>query len=67
MRDSPIQYTVDFKHKQITSPSITNADKVMEAIREVVETIKGLGGQAASKEAHELQQLVDGARSMLDV
>ena len=58
--------TVDFKHKRITNPSITNADKVMEAIREVVQTIKGLGGQAASTEAHELQRLVDGARSMLE-
>ena len=57
---------VDFKHKRITHPSITNADKVMEAIREVVKTIKGLGGQAASTEAHELQRLEDGARSMLD-
>ena len=58
--------TVDFKHKRITNPSITNADKVMEAIRQVVKTIKGLGGQAASPEAHELQRLVDGARRQLE-
>ncbi len=58
--------TVDFKHKRITNPSITNADKVMVAIREVVKTIKGLGGQGASTEARDLQRLVDGARSMLD-
>ena len=58
--------TVDFKHKRITNPSITNADKVMVAIREVVKTINGLGGQGASTEASDLQRLVDGARSMLE-
>ena len=32
--------TVDFKHKRITNPSITNADKVMVAIKEVVKQSK---------------------------
>ena len=59
--------TVDFKHKRITNPSITNADKVMLAIREVVKTIKGMGGQEASTEARELQRLIDGARSRIGV
>ena len=65
-RNERFSDTVDFKHKRITNPSITNADKVMMAIREVVKTIKGLGGQEASTEAQELQRLVDGARSMLE-
>ena len=65
-RNERFSDTVDFKHKRITNPSISNADKVMMAIREVVQTIKGLGGQEASTEAQELQRLVDGARSMIE-
>jgi hypothetical protein len=65
-RSERLSDTVDFKHKRITNPSITNADKVMLAIQEVVKTIKGKGGQSASAEAYDLQTLVDGARHYLN-
>ena len=62
-RSKRLSNTVDFKHKRITNPSITNADKVMLAIQEVMKTIKGMGGQSATLETQELQQLVEGARA----
>ena len=64
-RHERLSDTVDFKHKRITNPTITHANKIMHAIKEVVKTIKGMGGEEASDKAQELQQLVDGASHQL--
>jgi hypothetical protein len=64
-RNKRLSYTVDFKDKCITNPTITHADKIMSAIQEVIQTKKGLGGVQQSQEAQELQQLVDSTLNIL--
>ena len=58
--------TVQFQHKRITNPTVTHADKIMEAIKSVVQQLKGLGEETDSMETRELRQLVDGARARLN-
>ena len=64
-RHERLSNTVEFKHKQITNPTITHADKIMIAIAAVVKAIKGLGRAAVSDKARELQQLVNEATTYL--
>ena len=45
--------TVDFKHKRITNPTITHADKIMIMITSLVKTINGLGVVAVLDKAQE--------------
>jgi hypothetical protein len=46
--------TVEFQHKRITNPSVTPADKVMNAISSCIHTIRGM---SAFKSNQDLQQL----------
>ena len=69
--------TVDFQHKRITNPTISPADKIMNAISACIQTIKGLSDfktnddlrqlhnvlQDATKNPDKLQELVQQARS----
>jgi hypothetical protein len=50
--------TVHFKHKNITNPTITHADKVMQALAECVRTITGAMGGTTAQEAKDLQHIV---------
>ncbi len=43
--------TVHFKHKNITNPTITHADKVMQALVECIKTITGATGGTTAQEA----------------
>ncbi len=52
--------TVQFQYKCITNPSITHADKVMQALAEFVKAIQGMTGKARnSQAAQDLQRIVD--------
>ncbi len=55
----------DFQHKRITNPTITQTDKVMHAIQQVIREIRKLGGIEKLQEARDLQQLVNGANDYL--
>ncbi len=50
--------TVHFKHKHITNPTITHADKVMQALVKCVKTITGAMGGTTAQEAKDLQRIV---------
>jgi hypothetical protein len=50
--------TVHFKHKNITNPTITHTDKVMQALLEWVKTITGATGGATAQEAKDLKCIV---------
>lgn len=47
--------TIQFNHKRITRPTVTHADKVMQAIADCAKAIKNISG---SKGSDEMQQLV---------
>jgi hypothetical protein len=57
--------TVRFKHKNITNPTITNADKVMQALVECVKTITGATGGTTAQDAKDLQRIVKATRAAL--
>ncbi len=50
--------TVHFKHKNITNPTITHVDKVIQALAECVKTITGAMGGTTAQEAKDLQCIV---------
>ncbi len=50
--------TVHLKHKNITNPNITHANKVMQALAECVKTITGATGGTIVQEAKDLQRIV---------
>jgi hypothetical protein len=49
--------TVHFKHKHITHPTITHADKVMQALMECVKTITGATRGTTAQDAKDLQRI----------
>ncbi len=56
--------TVQFQHKRITNPSITYADKVMQALAEYVKAIQGMTGKARnSQAAQDIQRIVDATQA----
>ena len=55
-RKERLTNTVKFQHKKITNPTITHADKVMNAIQKVIIEIKKQVGIKNSQEARELQK-----------
>jgi hypothetical protein len=57
--------TVHFKHKNITNPTITHADKVMQALVECLKTITGATGGTAAQEAKDLPCIVKATRAAL--
>ena len=58
--------TVSFQHKHITNPTVSPHDKVMKAIADCSNTIKGLGNHDATAEMHDLQQIVKNTSPTLD-
>ncbi len=57
--------TVHFKHKNITDPTITHADKVMQALAECVKAITGATGGTIAQDAKDLQRIVKATRAAL--
>ncbi len=58
--------TVQFQHKRITNPSITHANKVMQALAECVKVIQGMTGKDRnSQAAQDLQCIVDATQACI--
>jgi hypothetical protein len=57
--------TVHFKHKNITNPTITHANKVMQALAECIKTMTGATGGTTALEAKDLQRIVKATRAAL--
>ncbi len=57
--------TVHFKHKNITNPTITHADKVMQALAECIKTITGAKGGTTAQEVKDLQRIVKATQAIL--
>jgi hypothetical protein len=57
--------TVHFKQKNITNPTITHANKVMQALAECAKTITGATGGTTAQEAKDLQCIVKATRAAL--
>jgi hypothetical protein len=57
--------TAHFKHKNITNPTITHTNKVMQALAECVKTITGAMGGTTAQEAKDLQRIVKATRAAL--
>ncbi len=53
-----------FQHKRITNPSITHADKVMQALAECIKAIQGMTGKARNSQVtHDLQCIIDATQA----
>jgi hypothetical protein len=57
--------TVHFKHKNITNPTITHADKVMQALVECVKTITGATEGTTAQEVKDLQHIIKATQAIL--
>ncbi len=64
-KSEPHSDTVHFKHKNITNPTITHADKVMQALAECVKTISGATGGTTAQEVNDLQRIVTATQAIL--
>ena len=51
--------TVHFSHKTITKPTVTHADKIMNAIAECAKAIKDVKYEQGKNELKELQRLTE--------
>ena len=51
--------TVQFKHKNITNPLLTHADKIMRALSHCIQALKGAEATTTEQELRDIQQLVD--------
>jgi hypothetical protein len=51
--------TVHFKHKHITNPTLTHAEKIMRALSHCAQVLKGKDTTATDQELHDLQRLVE--------
>ncbi len=56
---------VHFKHKNITNPTVTHADKVMQALAECVKIITGATGGTSAQEVKDLQRIVKATQAVL--
>ncbi len=63
-KSKQLSNTVQFQHKCITNPSITHADKVMQALAKCVKAIQGMTGKDRnSQAAQDLQRIVDATQA----
>ena len=51
--------TVQFKHKNITNPLLTHADKIMRALSHCIQALKGMEATTTEKELRDIRQLID--------
>ncbi len=65
-KSKQLSNTVQFQHKHITYPSITHANKVMQALAECVKAIQGMAGKTRkSQAAQDLQHIVDATQACI--
>ncbi len=65
-KSGQLSNTVQFKHKRITNPSITLANKVMQALAECVKAIQGMTGKARNSQGtQDLQHIVDATQACI--
>jgi hypothetical protein len=58
--------TVQLQHKHIINPSITHADKVMHALAECINVIRGMTGKARNSQAmQDLQRMIDTTQTLI--
>jgi hypothetical protein len=57
--------TVHFKHKNITNPTITHTDKVMQTLAECAKTITGATGGTTAQMVKDLQRIVKATQAIL--
>jgi hypothetical protein len=63
-KSKQLSNTVQFQHKRITNPTITHANKVMQALAECVKDIQGMTGKDRnSQAAQDLQPIVDATQA----
>ncbi len=63
-KSEQLSNTVQFQHKRITNPSITHANKVMQALAECIKAIQGMKGKDRnSQAAQDLQYIVDATQA----
>jgi hypothetical protein len=59
-KSKQLSITVQFQHKRITNPSITHANKVMQALAECIKAIQGMTVKARNSQAAQyLRCIVD--------
>ncbi len=64
IKSKQLSNTVQFQHKCITNPSITHADKVMQALAECVKAFQGMISKARnSQAAQDSQHIVDATQA----
>ncbi|KAL7544208.1 hypothetical protein ACHAWF_007592 [Thalassiosira exigua] len=64
-RSDRLSDTVHFHHKNITSPSLTPTDKLMQAIADCAAALKGLGAGVATTQAQDLRRLLNATTTNL--
>ncbi len=57
--------TIQFKHKNITNPTISAHDKIMQALANCTATLKGMMNENPTQKMEELQSIVNNARAYL--
>jgi hypothetical protein len=56
--------TMQFQHKRITNPTITHADKLMQALADCIKALQGMMGITRnSQAAQDLQQIIDATQA----
>jgi hypothetical protein len=63
-RSERLSDTVAFKHKTITNPELTPADKLMHAIAKCREALKGINGKS-DQNMKELKQVIEQAETQI--
>ncbi|KAL7474744.1 hypothetical protein ACHAW6_000701 [Cyclotella cf. meneghiniana] len=57
--------TIQFKHKNITNPTVSHHDKIMHALANCKASLEGLMNGAANQQLDELQTVVSNAQAQL--
>jgi hypothetical protein len=57
--------TIQFKHKNITNPSISPHDKIMQALAKCKMALKGMMNDSANQQMEELRRIVNNAQAHL--
>ena len=58
--------TIQFKHKNITNPTISAHDKIMQALANCKATLKGMMNENPNQQMEELQTIVNNAHAHLN-
>ena len=58
-RSERLTDTIQFKHKNITNPTISHADKIMQALGNCVKVLQGVTTNNNKQDLQDLQQLVE--------